>query len=267
MALFISDIDGTLLNPERTISPTTETAIRRVFDAGHHFVLCSSRPPTSMRILEGIYGGAEVPLIAYNGGLVMNSDGEVVLDVPVETETALLVYEACWEVDLHVSFYAGNNWYAWGEDHWSQRETNNTMVSPHPQPARRYAETDRIEATPPHKIMCMGEAHLVDQIETLLAAHDNVVTYRAKDTYLEIANSAVSKGDGVEMAAAELGVDLADVHFFGDNYNDLPAFQVAGSSIAVANARQEVLDAADVVTNTHHENGVAAYLDSWLTRS
>ena len=220
-----------------------------------------------MRILEGVYGGAYVPLVAYNGGLVMDREGTVVLDVPIDTETALLIYEACWEVDLHASFYAGYDWYAWADDHWSQRETNNTGISPHRLPARRYAETDRIEETPPHKIMCMGDREHIDNIEGLLGDHDTVVTYRAKDTYLEIANSAVSKGAGVQMAADELGVDLANVHFFGDNYNDLSAFDVAGTSIAVANARPEVLDAADVITESNHDNGVATYLDQWLARA
>ena len=263
MALFISDIDGTLLNPERTISPVTEEAIRAIISNGHSFVLASSRPPRSMRILEAIYGGTGVPLVAYNGGLVVNGEGKTVLNVPVDTETSLLIYEACWEIDLHCSFYSGDDWYAWGDDHWSQRETNNTGISPNTLPARRYAETDRIDDAPPHKIMCMGEPELVDSIERLLSNNDAVVTYRAKDTYLEIANSAVSKGDGVTMAAAELGIDVHDVYFFGDNYNDLPAFAVAGTSIAVANGRPEVREAADVVTDTHHENGVANYLNQW----
>ena len=267
MALFISDIDGTLLNPERTISPGTDLAIRRVIEAGHHFVLASSRPPRSMRILEAIYGGTGVPLAAYNGGLVLNSDGDAVLDVPVDAASAALIYEKCRELDLHCSFYSGDDWYAWADDHWSQRETNNTAISPNPEPASHYAETDLITEAPPHKIMCMGEPHLIDQIESLLESRKAVVTYRAKDTYLEIANSAVSKGDGAEMAANELGVDLGDVHFFGDNFNDLPAFAVAGTAIAVANARPEVLAAADITTASNHDDGVAEYLNHWMNEN
>ena len=261
MALFISDIDGTLLNPERTISPTTEAAIRRVITDGHQFVLCSSRPPTSMRILEAIYGGKNAPLIAYNGGLVLNSHGEVALDVPLDPASARQIFDASTDLNLHASFYSGENVFAWADDYWSQREANNTMVQPNPEPASYYAESGLIDEASPHKVMCMGEAHLIDEIENLLATNNGVVTYRAKDTYLEIANSASSKGDGVERAAAELGVDLADVHFFGDNYNDLSAFSVAGISIAVANAREEVLAAADVVTDSNHDDGVANYLN------
>ncbi len=267
MALFISDIDGTLLNPQRSLSRATEAAIRRVVGAGHHFVLCSSRPPTSMRILEAIYEGSGVPLVAYNGGLVLNSAGTAVLDTPIDADSALLIYEACWERDLHASFYAGNDWFAWGNDRWSERESNNTMVAPNSRRASEYVESDQVTEAPPHKIMCMGNANLINDLETMLSSNDAVVTYRAKDTYLEIANSAVSKGDGVLVAAAELGVEMRDVHVFGDNFNDLPAFAVAGTAVAVANANPAVLDAADVITSAHHDDGVARYLENWLEHS
>jgi hydroxymethylpyrimidine pyrophosphatase-like HAD family hydrolase len=69
MAMFCTDIDGTLLNPERTLSLRTIEAVRAIRAAGHAFVLCSSRMPESMRILERLYDGADEPLIAYIGGL------------------------------------------------------------------------------------------------------------------------------------------------------------------------------------------------------
>ena len=70
------------------------------------------------------------------------------------------------------------------------------------------------------------------------------MTYRSKPTYLEIASSACSKGDGLRALAVELGVDLADTVFFGDNHNDVSAFEVAGTAVAVANAVDPALDAA-----------------------
>ena len=264
MALFISDIDGTLLNPERKLSSVTEATIRRATNEGHTFVLCSSRPPSSMRGLEAVYGGGGVPLIAYNGGFVVNSAGSVVLDVPIDPAVAMAIYAECERLDLHCSFYSGEDWFVWGDDKWAQRETENTAVSPNAELAREYAESGRLAAAPPHKIMCMGDPELIDQVEQMLGTNDQTVTYRSKDTYLEIANAMSSKGAAVAMVADELGVPLEDVHYFGDNYNDLSAFEVVGTSIAVANAKQEVLDAADVITERHHDDGVAVYLASQL---
>ncbi|WP_394525615.1 HAD family hydrolase [Paenarthrobacter nicotinovorans] len=110
----------------------------------------------------------------------------------------------------------------------------------------------------------MREQSLVDGIEALLSTEPGVVTYRSKDTYLEIANSACSKGLGVEVAAEELGYHRDDCYFFGDNYNDIPAFAAVGTSIAVANGKPAVLDAATITTSRHHDDGVAAYLEAWL---
>lgn len=264
MAMFCTDIDGTLLNPDRTLSLRTIDAVRAIRAAGHAFVLCSSRMPESMRILERLYDGADEPLIAYNGGLVLSRSGTVVHDVAIAPEHARRIAEYCSDVDLHASFFAGEDWHVWGNDPWTAREINNTGVLPHAMPSKEYISSGRVDVHPPHKVMCMGEQSLVDGIEALLSTEPGVVTYRSKDTYLEIANAACSKGLGVVAAAEELGYDRGDCYFFGDNYNDIPAFAAVGTSIAVANGKQAVLDAATVTTARHHDDGVAAYLETWL---
>lgn len=264
MALFFTDIDGTLLNPDRTLSVRTVEVIREVRAAGHGFVLCSSRMPESMRLLERLYDGVGEPLIAYNGGLVLSRTGETVHDVPIKPEHAQVIAEYCASVDLHASFFSGEHWYVWADDRWTAREINNTGVRPSAMPARDYVSSGRMQEHPAHKIMCMGEPDLVEGLETLLAGADGVVTYRSKDTYLEIANAACSKGLGVEAVAKELGVPRSDRYFFGDNYNDIPAFAAVGTAIAVANAKPDVLEAANRVTARHHDDGVALFLEEWL---
>lgn len=222
--------------------------------------------PESMRILERMYEGVDEPLIAYNGGLVLSRTGKVVHDVPITSADARTVAEYCDETDLHASFFAGEDWHVWGDDRWTAREINNTGVHPRALSSQDYVASGRVDARPPHKIMCMGESHLIDGLELVLAPVDSVVTYRSKDTYLEIANAACSKGMGVAAAASELGVDIEECYFFGDNYNDIPAFAAVGTSVAVANSKPEVLEAATITTARHHDDGVAKYLEEWLRR-
>ena len=267
MTLFCSDIDGTLLNAERTLSARTIRAIQMVEDAGHTFVLCSSRMPASMELLEQLYGGGRAPLIAYNGGVVLTADRTVALDVSISGVDAAEIFEFSRELDLHASFYSGDNWFAWADDRWSAREASNTGVSPNGTSASDYYESGQISIAPPHKVMCMGDAQLIDAVEARFAATRGLVTYRSKDTYLEIASASCSKGDGLRVVANELGIGLDDCCFFGDNYNDLPAFDVVGTSVAVANAKAAVLDAASVVTLGHHSDGVAVFLEEWLERA
>ena len=265
MAVFCSDIDGTLLNADRTLSDRTVEAIREIRGAGHTFVLCSSRMPSSMKILEALYNASDAPLIAYNGGLVLSSAGRVVASIPIPAAIALDIYKLCERLGVHGSFYAGDEWHIWAEDRWAEREINNTAVQPSTVRAAEYARNGSISVSPPHKIMCMGEAHLIDEIEAALSTRTDVVTYRSKPTYLEIANASCDKGTGLRAVEDDLGADVGDCYFFGDNFNDLPAFSVVGTSIAVANAKDEVLSAASVVTGRHHDDGVAQYLESWLT--
>jgi Cof subfamily protein (haloacid dehalogenase superfamily) len=266
MAVFCTDIDGTLLNPERTLSARTIQAIRALRSAGHTFVLCSSRPPASMRILEALYDGRDTPLIAYNGALVLSAAGQVVHNRPIAAAAALEIADMCRELGAHGSFYTGDDWYVWADDKWAQRETNNTGISPRSELAEVYLESGRVHEAPPHKIMCMGEEEAIDEIDRRIGSRSDIVGYRSKPTYLEIANSACSKGSGLRAVAEELGVSLDDCTFFGDNYNDLSAFEVVGTSVAVANAKDEVLEAAKVVVAGHHDDGVAEYLEDWLRR-
>lgn len=264
VTLFCSDIDGTLLNAERTLSARTVAAIRAVIEAGHLFVLCSSRMPASMEILERLYGGTDVPLIAYNGGLVLRRDRSVALDVRIPAEDARHVQVACERLGLHASHFAGDEWHAWGPDKWSARETMVTGVAPGPLNAHEYVASGRVDVAPPHKVMAMGEPAAIDALAADLAERSAIVTYRSKDTYLEIASAACSKGEGLRAVAGALGIDLADTCYFGDNFNDLSAFAVAGTAVAVAGARPEVLAAATVVTEAHVADGVAQYLEQWL---
>jgi Cof subfamily protein (haloacid dehalogenase superfamily) len=264
MTLFSSAVAGTLLDHRRTLSSRTVAAIRAVREAGHTFVLCSSRMPASLEGLERLCGVEPTPLIAYNGGLVLRADRSVVTDVAITPADARATYAVCERLALHASFFAGDDWYAWGPDEWTEREATITAVDPSPESAHDYVSSGRVDVQPPHKVMAMGDPALVDELEAALTGRAGLVTYRSKATYLEIANAACSKGDGLRALADELGVDVSDTVFFGDNHNDVSAFAVAGTAVAVANAVDPALDAATVVTGHHREDGVAAYLEDWL---
>jgi Cof subfamily protein (haloacid dehalogenase superfamily) len=267
VTLFCSDIDGTLLDARRTLSDRTIRAIEMITDAGHTFVLCSSRMPASMEQLERLYGGGgSAPLIAYNGGVVLTANRCKALDVPIAAADARRIFDAARQLSLHASFYSGDDWFVWADDRWAAREISNTGVLPHSDSAAEYAESGRMSTAPPHKVMCMGDPDAIDQMEIRLAGVASLVTYRSKDTYLEIASASCSKGDGLRVVAQQLGVALNDCYFFGDNYNDLPAFEVVGTSIAVANAKPAVLDAASVHTASNHDDGVALFLEEWMAR-
>jgi len=85
-------------------------------------------------------------------------------------------------------------------------------------------------------------------------------------TYLEITRADVDKAMAVAEYCRTIGIGASDVLAIGDGPNDLAVFAFAGVSVAPANARPEVLAAADIVTASNDEDGVAVYLDRLLSR-
>ena len=81
---------------------------------------------------------------------------------------------------------------------------------------------------------------------------------------LEISAPGITKASGLALVCAELGIEPADVAAFGDMPNDLPMLGWAGRGVAVANAHPDVLAAADAVTASNVDDGVAAHLEHLL---
>jgi HAD superfamily hydrolase (TIGR01484 family) len=82
--------------------------------------------------------------------------------------------------------------------------------------------------------------------------------------WLDLAPVGVSKASGLDYVARQLGVDAADVLAVGDGRNDLEMFEWAGRSVAMGQAIQLVIDAADDVTDSVYEDGLAVELDRWF---
>jgi len=265
MKIAFSDIDGTLLNKDREVSPALKKEVLRITEDGLPFILISSRMPAAMTHIQDDLRISGLPLIAYNGGWVL-VDGQ-----PIHSEEIPL--NIVREVDgfragttLSVQLFHGHEWYVESMDFYALREENNTKVTP---AVRKMGETisdwsgRNISA---HKVMVMGEPAeldgLVEQLEQRFGSELHL--YRSKDTYLEIASKQISKLTGIEMLLANSYPDftLTDCIAFGDNFNDVEMIEAVGMGVAVANAKSAVLAVADRVVATNKEDGVAEGLRS-----
>lgn len=262
-----TDIDGTLLNPERNLSKRTIDIIKNIKD-DVSVILASSRMPAAMRHLQETLDIADQPLICYNGGYIISQrDGIKVLD-SVKIPFSLCEFIAKWSHDqnLHAGFYLDDDWYAPSEDQWTEREVNNTKVQASIFSGLDLMESWKSSENGAHKIMCMGEPKLIDSLVKELYAIDAPLhLYRSKDTYLEIAPLQISKASALNhLLQNELKIDIKEVIAFGDNYNDMEMLQAVGRGVAVGNAKDEVKEIADEITLPGKEDGVAATLEKYF---
>jgi len=264
--LICSDIDGTLLNKDRALSKRTIEAIMNLKDIP--FILISARMPSAMRYLQEQLSIEGLPMIAYNGGLVLDGVGEKVValssvEVPMRVTQAIVQFNQ--KPQLHTSLYHSDEWYVPELDYWAKREWNNTKVEPTVSNLNQVCEDWSSRNIGPHKIMCMGEPSSIDELAKFLNINhkEEVNFYRSKDTYLEISSKQISKFSAIELLLEKkFACDLSEVMAFGDNYNDVEMINGVGHGVAVANARKETLAVANQITAKNTEEGVALVLES-----
>lgn len=264
-----TDIDGTLLDSKRQLSPRTIAAFRKI-PKTIPIILASSRMPAAMIHLQHELGITEHPLVCYNGGYAVHYQK----DLQKVFATVSIPFSVCAEIldlttgtTIHTSLYHEDLWYAPAVDHWTDREQRITKVNAIIADGASVIEKWREENKGAHKVMCMGPEEEINMLEQALKKSfaGQLHIYRSRPTYLELAPKSVSKATALELILSkDFGIDLKDVIAFGDNYNDIDMLQSVGLGVAVNNARPEVKAAAKEITANSVADGVAIAIEKYL---
>lgn len=264
--LIATDLDGTLVRSDETVSAYTHQVLDRVRAAGIPVVGATGRGPRLTELTRNDIRAADFLVMAEGGRVVDQSDpaGPVVLrDVrlPADALAGILTDLEAVVGPLTVMVEALDDHDAplWGDYHPSW-----------PWPDLFESRTrDECLAQPVIKAFVRTADHHADEL--LAAAREIVPAGVASLTqaglgFVEICPPGVDKSTGLTVVAEALGVDPSDVLVFGDQPNDLPMFAWAGwARVAVSNAHPAVRAAADEVTLRNDDDGVAIYLDRLLS--
>lgn len=256
--LICSDIDGTLLNKNRELSESTIQEVKRISPIP--FILISSRMPKAIRHLQETLGNTQTPLIAYNGGLILDNN-RVLESTYIDNNILKTIILECNNTSIHLSLYHADEWYVPAMDYWAKREHNNTKVMPVVKSNEAVLKTWIDEKKGAHKIMCMGDENEIDNLYNTLekTCSNHIMLYRSKSTYIEISHKSISKKTAIETLIKNCYPDISMKHViaFGDNYNDVEMLKSVGMGVAVGNANDTVLQVANKVTDTNKNDGVA----------
>ncbi|WP_319459238.1 HAD family hydrolase [Micromonospora sp. RTP1Z1] len=258
--LVATDIDGTLLRDDRTLSPHTAAVLARISAQGTPVVLVTGRP---IRWLQLVYDQLAEPLpaICANGAVVYDPvDDEVLRADPLAPELLAEVARRLRAEVPEVSFaveivdsrqmrHEAHYPLRWDADHDAIR----AVESP-----------EELLSAPAVKLLARAGEQDPDAFLHLVAgalAGLAEATHSSYTGLVEISAAGVTKAAGLAWYCARLGIDERDVLAFGDMPNDLPMLTWAGRAVAVANAHPAVLEIADEVTAANSADGVAAYLE------
>ena len=257
--IVFSDIDGTFLLPDSTVSARTERAVCQLLAGNIPFVLVSARMP------EAIYPitdrlGIHIPIISYSGALVVDADGQTLFSRTMDADmTACLLDVIARDFpQVTVNYYAGHHWYVRDErDERVQTEVRITQA----RPERAVWGRCLAGGIYPNKILIMADPEDCERAEKELAdAFPSFHVVRSAPFLLEIMDGSVSKASGIAVMLDHFGLKPEDALSFGDHYNDLEMLRYTGQSVAMGNAPDEIKRAAAAVTRSNREDGLYWYL-------
>lgn len=258
--LIVLDVDGTLVDRERRISPGTLRALAAAQARGIRVTLATGRVLASARPYAQKIK-ADAPLILYNGARIQDLASEAILYAAnLPRHQAVQALRLVQRFGLHANLYLGDGIYI-------------ERVS---ETSRESARKDGVEQVPvgdlvgflerqhedPVKILIIGPG---ERLDTLGAAYragtwDLPHIVRSEPTYLEILRRGVTKGAALVRLCELLDLPPSAAVAFGDNLNDLEMILAAGLGVAMGNAHADLKRVATVVAPSHDEDGVAAVL-------
>jgi Cof subfamily protein (haloacid dehalogenase superfamily) len=256
--LVASDLDGTLLRTDGTVSPRTVQAVRALQEAGVRLVLATARPPRWLHELVDVVG---------EHGLAICSNGAFSYDVverrvlsertmsrETVVEVVSLLRAAIPEISFAVETRVG----------FGMESTYVDLYTP-PEGTPIADIGELLEHDLPGKLLARAPA--VDDAEFLATVVETVgeraiVAFSGSSGLAEMSAPGVTKAAVLADWCADWGIAATDVVAFGDMPNDLPMLTWAGTSYAVANAHPDVIAAADRVCPGNDQDGVATILEA-----
>lgn len=269
--LILTDLDGTLLRDDKSLSPANRTALVRAAAQGAEVVVATGR----------FFGGIpqellELPFLRYfilmNGAKVYDRREDRVLyrsEIPLaQAERVMDLLEP---LDCTVDCY--QNDVGWMErryfdhlDYYVTDPVSRAMVRSHRRPVDDLRAQVRAGGDTVQKMQAyFPHLELRPQVMALLRREvPGVVQSVSLPTNLELNAAGATKGAALAALCRALGVDPLDTAAFGDGTNDVSMLAAAGVGVAMANGAPETRQAADLVTVSNQEDGVALVLDRWF---
>jgi Cof subfamily protein (haloacid dehalogenase superfamily) len=264
IALVVSDVDGTLLTKDKTLTEGAKAAARRLHEAGIGFTIVSSRPTIGMGFLiEPLE--ITLPIGAFNGSSIVDAALK-----PIEQH---LIPASVAQRSLDVLHEFGIDIWLFTNEKWLTRSPDGEYV-PLEKRAIKHDPTIVADFAPYLANACKivgasSDAALLKRCEAAMraAVGEQATAVRSQTYYLDVTPPGRDKGTFVKAIAKRLKIATGAVATIGDMQNDLAMFKSSGTSIAMGNATDDVKKVATHVTASNEDEGFARAVEMILSEN
>ena len=269
--LLVLDIDGTLTNSKKEITPATKAAIKEILEEGHLVMLASGRPTPGVRKYEAElelakYGGY---LLTYNGARITRcSDNKDIFTQSFSKEYVHKLYDYCCKRKLGIVTYedfedtkepyvicgrTADKYLTW------EAEINNLP----------FVQVDNFKERinrDVYKVLMSADPAESEEIENelneLYGSEFHIT--RSEPFFVEAMSTGVDKAKAIARVTDILGIKHENVIACGDGFNDTSMVKYAAIGVAMANAQAAVKKVADFITSSNDEDGIVKVIDRFI---
>jgi len=259
--LLISDVDGTLLTPDKTLTKDSIRAVEALGDADVIFAITSARPPQGLEMLIGPLR-LSTPLGAFNGALIVDREMRVLEERTIDDHLAAPIIELLHSHSLSVWVYQGSEWFVLDENGpHVQHESRGCGCQP-----TKLSDFRSVEDGITKVVGVSDDAGAGAAASTAMGAMfgSQVSATRSQTYFLDVTHPDANKGRVVRFLSELYGVAPEEIATIGDMHNDVSMFAQSGLSIAMGNADAAVKEAASMVTKSNEDEGFALAVNRFV---
>ena len=263
--LLVLDIDGTLTNTQKQITPKTKEAIWKILDEGHQVILASGRPTPGLRRYEKELelekrGGY---LLSFNGARVLECrSGEIVYQKLLSLSVIPSLYRFAREHGCGLITYLGDQVIsAFEPDEYVTLEAKINGL-----PIRVVENfTDFVDFDINKCLLTAPPEVALDYELELRESYRGIAeVYRSEAFFIEIMPERVDKASSLQRLLESLALPRENAICCGDGFNDISMLKYAGVGVAMGNAKPEVKAAADFITATNDDDGLVEVIQKYI---
>ncbi|WP_303978303.1 sugar-phosphatase [Streptococcus danieliae] len=259
------DIDGTLLTPDKKITPEVKAAVREASQSGVQVVIATGRP------VAGVYHLLEELELNKPGHYVITFNGALVQDAATGQELVkdILSYQDYLDIEYY-SRLLGVHMHAITKEGIFTANRNIGKYTVHESQLVNmpifYRTPEEMADKEIIKTMYIDEPEILDAAIAKLPAefYERFTIVKSTPFYLEILKKSANKGRAVQQLASELGLTMAQAMAIGDEENDLAMLEVVDHPVVMENGNPKVKKIAKHITKSNQESGVAYALKTWV---
>ena len=263
--VLVLDIDGTLTNSKKEITPDTKQALIKLMESGIKVVLASGRPVAGIQpIAEQLelkkYGGY---ILAFNGARIIECNTDTVIhDQTLPINIIPKLYDLSKEYNVNILSYDKDAIISEiPDDKYLEIEARINKM-----PIRKVDLFKQYIDYPVNKCLITGDGEYLAEVEKNIKdrLEGEITVYRSEAFFLECVPLNIDKATTLDDLLRYLGYTKEEMIACGDGYNDISMIEYAGLGVAMANAKDEVKKVADFITLSNDDEGITHVINKFF---